>query len=90
MSKILPKRFPAGIGLVGIFLLATLVAAGTGWIFIVGAEGDPQVTTDKPDYYSNETVIITGTGFAANTYYDVPVLRPDGSYVKGDGSFQPG
>ncbi len=33
---------------------------------------------------------IAGSDFAANTDYDVPVIRPDGSIVKGDGSFTPG
>jgi hypothetical protein len=50
----------------------------------------PSVTTDKPDYFDNETVAITGSGFTANTSYDVPVIRPDGSIVKGDGSFTAG
>ncbi len=50
----------------------------------------PTVTTDKPDYTPGETVIITGKGFAPSTSYDVPVTRPNGSVVVGDGSFQPG
>jgi hypothetical protein len=48
------------------------------------------VTTDKADYYSNEIVTVTGTGFAANTSYDIPIIRPNGSIVHGDGSFLPG
>jgi hypothetical protein len=59
-----------------------------------GASGDAAeaavVTTDKPDYSPAETVHVIGTGFAAATRYDVPVIRPDGSIVKGDGSFTPG
>jgi len=47
----------------------------------------PAVTTDKLDYFDNETVTISGSGFAANTNYDVPVIRPDGTIVRGDGSF---
>ncbi len=50
----------------------------------------PSVTTDKADYSPHETVIITGSGFAGNTSYDVPVLRPDGTIVRGDGSFLSG
>ena len=30
---------------------------------------------------------VLGGGFAPNTLYDIPVVRPDGSIVKGDGSF---
>ena len=52
------------------------------------------VTTDKPDYFTNETVTITGSGFAASTNYDIPVIRPPGpptgSIVVGDGSETPG
>ena len=47
----------------------------------------PQVVTDKADYLPEETVTITGTGFASGTTYAVPVIRPDGSIVIGDGSF---
>jgi hypothetical protein len=73
--------------LASIVLLVALTAMGTAVIFAVGGGGSSaQVITDKPDYYYLETVIITGTGFAPNTYYAVPVLRPDGSYVKSDGS----
>ena len=69
-----------------VFLVA-LVAAGLVLAVAVTGEGAaPKVTTDKPEYYYLETVIITGTGFAPNTYYAVPVLRPDGNYVKSDGS----
>jgi len=50
----------------------------------------PLLTTDKADYYSYEIVTVTGTGFAPNTTYDIPVIRPDGTIVHGDGSFLPG
>ncbi|WP_287154729.1 hypothetical protein [Candidatus Solincola tengchongensis] len=33
---------------------------------------------------------MTGKGFLPETRYDIPVIRPDGSVVKGDGSFLPG
>jgi len=51
---------------------------------------DPALTTDKADYAPEETVIITGTGFAPNAVYVIEVVRPDGSIVLGDGSFAPG
>jgi len=54
------------------------------------ATGTPTITTDKADYAPEEVVTVTGTGFAAGTTYVVPVKRPNGSIVKGDGSFQPG
>jgi len=72
------------------FALVLLSLALFGALRLVVAEGDPRVTTDKADYLSNETVTITGSGFDADTDYDVPVIRPDGSIVKGDGSFTPG
>jgi hypothetical protein len=50
------------------------------------AQAAPTLTTDKGDYFSDETVIITGGGFAPDTRYDIPVIRPDGSIVTGDGS----
>ncbi len=50
------------------------------------AQGAPSVATDKPDYFFGETVTITGTGFAANTQYDVPVILPNGSIDQRNGS----
>ena len=50
----------------------------------------PAITTDKVDYAPEETVLITGSGFNSFTYYDIPVIRPDGSIVVGDGSFMQG
>jgi hypothetical protein len=50
----------------------------------------PSLSTDKEDYGPEETVIITGTGFAPNAIYTIVVVRPDGSIVLGDGSFTPG
>jgi hypothetical protein len=49
----------------------------------------PALSTDKEDYQPEETVIITGTGFAPNAIYDIKVTRPDGSIVPGDASFIP-
>ena len=50
----------------------------------------PTVWTDKADYAPEETVIITGSGFADNVTLTVRVTRPDGTVVKGDGEFAPG
>jgi hypothetical protein len=58
--------------------------------FTAHAEGGPSIWTDKADYAPNETVTIYGSGFAPGASYDVPVIRPDGSIVTGDGSFTPG
>ncbi|MGH8975051.1 MAG: prealbumin-like fold domain-containing protein, partial [Acidimicrobiia bacterium] len=50
----------------------------------------PTLATDKPDYHPEETVHITGTGYEPGATYDVPVMRPDGSMVRGDASGLPG
>jgi len=51
----------------------------------------PVVTTDKADYAPGETVTISGSGFSTSSSYDIPVIRPDGTIVKGGGStFVPG
>ena len=76
---------PARAAVVAIFvaLIATL-------LIVSNSAAAPVLTTDKEDYYSNETVPVTGSGFAPNTSYDIPIIRPDGSIVVGDGSFIPG
>jgi hypothetical protein len=43
--------------------------------------GTPTLYTGKPDYAPEEIVDITGMGFAPNTTYAIPVMRPDGSIV---------
>ncbi|NIO61080.1 MAG: hypothetical protein GTO35_00255, partial [Gammaproteobacteria bacterium] len=48
------------------------------------------IWTDKADYTPGETVTVMGTGFVPNAYYDIPVIRPDGTIVPGDGSTTPG
>src|SRR2546426_11076 len=52
--------------------------------------GSAAITTDKPDYHPEETVIINGTAFLADTTVMVGVTRPDGNYsawnVTSDGS----
>src|SRR5436309_210887 len=80
----LPWRRPVvGLSLFALIAISFLLAVSSG-------SAAPAVTTDKADYYSNETAIITGTGFAPGASYDIPVIRPNGSIVKGDGSFTPG
>ncbi|MBI5951934.1 MAG: VWA domain-containing protein [Chloroflexi bacterium] len=57
------------------------------------AEGEsaiPTLTTDKADYMPDEVVTITGSGFQPLATLDIPVTRPNGSIVKGDGSFELG
>ncbi len=54
------------------------------------AQLKPEITTDKSDYAPEETVTISGQNFPANTVLLIKVTRPDGSVVKGDGSFEPG
>jgi hypothetical protein len=77
-----------------LFMLAALAAvvcvSGIGWGLLQLAQAAPTLTTDKYEYFSTETVTITGGGFAPNTLYDIPVIRPDGSIVIGDGSQTPG
>jgi hypothetical protein len=71
-------------------VVAILIAMTAALFVVRGSTAAPVVTTDKADYYSGETVTVTGVGFAPSTTYDVPIIRPDGSIVHGDGSFTPG
>jgi len=50
----------------------------------------PTITIDKPDCTPRETATISGSGFVPGMYYYIPVIRPDGSIVIGDGSFVDG
>jgi hypothetical protein len=52
--------------------------------------GSETVATDKADYAPGETVHMTGTGYSPDCTVRVEVTRPDGSIVRGDGSFEPG
>jgi len=52
--------------------------------------GSSIVVSDKVEYESNETAIISGEGFDCGVLLTVKVTRPDGSVVKGDGSGTPG
>jgi hypothetical protein len=77
-----------------LFMLAALAIAvcvsGVSWGLLRFAQAAPTLTTDKYEYFTTETATITGGGFAPNTFYDIPVIRPDGSIVIGDGSQTPG
>jgi hypothetical protein len=52
--------------------------------------GIETIASDQPEYAPGSTVHITGTGYAPGCDVVVKVTRPDGSVVKGDGSFEPG
>ena len=72
-------------------LAAVLVAPALLLVLLIsGASAAPTVTTDRANYYPNETVTITGSGFASKAFYDVPVIRPNGNIVTGDGTSTPG
>jgi hypothetical protein len=46
--------------------------------------------SDKADYSPEETVQLSGAGYTSSCIVHVEVTRPDGSIVKGDGTFTPG
>src|SRR3990172_2690585 len=75
-----------GIALAAVALIVAFQAFGTS---STSASAVPTLTTDKADYFPAETVHIAGSGFVAGVAYDIPVIRPDGSIVKGDGNFNP-
>ncbi len=74
----------------GLATAALLCVAGIGLAVHYRAQAAPVLTTDKNDYSPQGIVTLTGGGFAPNTLYDIPVIRPDGSIVTGDGSFSCG
>ena len=60
-----------------ILLLAFLVGLGTACMAVLAEDGSsPTVTTDKLSYTPEETVQISGSGFAANADLTVSVTRP--------------
>ncbi|MGA2285860.1 MAG: hypothetical protein ABSG55_06300, partial [Dehalococcoidia bacterium] len=73
---------------VALAALLCVAAAILAWHQL--AQAAPTLTTDKADYSPEEIVTVSGGAFAPNTAYDVVVIRPDGTIVKGDGSFVPG
>jgi len=70
-------------------ILFALSASSTG-VAACGSSGSPTVTSDKPDYGTGETAILTGTGFDCGVTLTVKVTRPDGTVVTGDGTETPG
>jgi LPXTG-motif cell wall-anchored protein len=52
--------------------------------------GRETIATDKADYRPGATVHMTGSGYARSCLVKVKVVRPDGSVVRGDGSFEAG
>ena len=70
----------------GLAAAALLCVAGAILGVRYFAQAAPFMTTDKAEYFSNETVTITGNGFAPSTRYDIPVIRPDGTIVKSNGT----
>ncbi len=83
----LRKSFLVVLILVGL-VTASLLVIGT--LPSVFAGDSPIIWTDKADYWPEETVTISGIGFEPNQNYDILVIRPDNSVVKGDGTFTPG
>jgi len=68
-------------------LVAMTCVFGASWGLLQLAQAAPTLTVAQGDYSPEEIVAVLGGGFAPNTLYDIPVVRPDGSIVKGDGSF---
>jgi acyl CoA:acetate/3-ketoacid CoA transferase alpha subunit len=69
--------------------IAALLVAGAGLLalyIVPGLLAAPTVSTDKPMYSAFSTVHISGSGYSANQVLAVPVIRPDASIVKGDGT----
>lgn len=56
----------------------------------ISASSGPEVYTRHSDYKPDHRVMIFGTDFMPNEVYTIEVVRPDGSIVKGDGTFEPG
>src|SRR6266508_4180837 len=52
--------------------------------------GIETVASDQAEYAPGSIVHITGTGYGAGCDVVMKVTRPDGSVVRGDGSFEPG
>jgi hypothetical protein len=77
--------------LASVWCAATLVLVSTAPTATgLASTAQPALTTDKQVYSPNQVVHFSGTGFAPSSAYAIPVKRPDGSIVKGNGSFAPG
>ena len=68
----------------GVILCLSLFLTATP--VLIGKASTAIIWTDKADYTPGETVTVTGSGFIPYNYYDIPVIRPDGNIVLGDGS----
>lgn len=88
------KRIPVWSLMLAVLLAATAAfwsgtsAAQTG-TFCVPTGGEA-IQTNKLDFEPGETVFISGTGFQPACDVYVRVTRPNGTVVKGDGTFAPG
>ncbi len=82
MTPILSAARKGGLRLVLIAAAATLAVLASA----AQASAAPSLTTDKGDYPPGEVVHVSGAGFEPGVEYALPVQRPDGSIVKGDGS----
>jgi hypothetical protein len=88
------KKSHLFMGTVALLFMACCIIGGSlpmmaGSSTFCTVNDDYQICTDKDDYAPEETVHITGGGFAAGTSLTIKVTRPDGSAVTGDGSFAP-
>ena len=69
-----------------LLFVALLACAAVGLTALEGRGAEsPSVVPDKQDYSPLETVTITGSGFDPGVSYAIPVVRPDGFIVVGDG-----
>ena len=89
MGTTLAKRRPVAASILGVLLLVVLVGIATACVTVFAGDDVPQVSTSRLDYAPEETVDISGTGFAPSAEVTVRVTRPDSSVVTGDGSFEP-
>jgi hypothetical protein len=66
--------------LIGLLIVAATVAAALLLPAVARADS-PTYYTGQADYSPEQVVDFHGAGYAPNTTYEVPVLRPDGSIV---------
>jgi hypothetical protein len=90
MRKLIRTAAGSAAGLARVTALMTVAAVMVA--FVIGGVASASaatLSTDQGDYTPESTVQIQGAALRPGTYA-VPVLRPDGSIVKGDGTFTPG
>jgi hypothetical protein len=80
------RRFRRPVATLVVGVLAAAIVAIPG----IANASTPTLSTDQSVYYPGQTVHFSGSGLSASTTYALPVLRPDGSIVTGDGSGTPG